>query len=149
MLLPATARAQVLHGPVTNPTNGHLYYLLTAGSWQESETRAALFGGHLATVNDHAENDWLFATFGAFGGQERSLWIGLNDAISEGSFVWADGDPSLYRNWQPSQPDDALGGEDYVHLMAARTTALAIPPAFGTTLPAPPHPSPSSTRSTA
>ncbi len=117
MLLPATARAQVLHGPVTNPTNGHLYYLLTAGSWQESETRAALFGGHLATVNDHAENDWLFATFGAFGGQERSLWIGLNDAISEGSFVWADGDPSLYRNWQPSQPDDALGGEDYVHLM--------------------------------
>jgi lectin-like protein len=117
MLLPAVTRAQVLHGPVTNPTNGHLYYLLTAGSWQESETRARLFGGNLATVNDQAENDWLFTTFGAFGGQERSLWIGLSDVASENNFVWADGDPSLYRNWIALQPDDALGGEDYVHIV--------------------------------
>ena len=48
--------------------NGH-FYLITDDSqtWANAETYAQSLGGHLATVNDTAEQNWLYATFGRFG----------------------------------------------------------------------------------
>ncbi len=109
--------AGILAGPIVNPENGHTYYLLTEDTWQNSETQAVVLGGHLATINNQAEQDWVFASFGSFGGTNRSLWIGLSDAAQEGTFVWASGEPVTYTQWHPGQPDNAVGGEHYVHMM--------------------------------
>ncbi len=109
--------AGVLTGPITNPDNRHTYYLLTEDTWQNSETQAVLLGGHLSTINDQAEQDWVFATFSSFGGTNRSLWIGLSDASQEGRFSWVSGEPVSYTHWYPNQPDNAFGGENYVHMI--------------------------------
>src|SRR5438105_7832060 len=62
---------------------GHLYAPLTLGggqwSWSQLEANAVALGGHLVTINDQAEEDWLLSTFGRLG----SFWIGLNDVASE------------------------------------------------------------------
>lgn len=113
--------AGVIDGPVVNPANGHAYYLLDADTWTSSESQAEALGGHLATVNDAAENTWLFSTFEKFGGVDRYLWIGLQDPTNDfltGSahqmlFGWADGDTSTYRNWGPAQPDNNGAREFY------------------------------------
>jgi lectin-like protein/PEP-CTERM motif-containing protein len=55
--------------------------------------------------------------FGAFGGVDRSLWIGLTDQAQEGHFVWTSGEPLTYTNWIPGQPDNFGGGENWVHMM--------------------------------
>jgi hypothetical protein len=55
--------AQVVAGPVINPDNGHAYFLLAPNSWTRSETQAVALGGHLATINDQAEQDWVVAEF--------------------------------------------------------------------------------------
>ena len=47
--------AEVLAGPLVNPANAHHYYLLSEDTWQASERFAQELGGHLATVNDLAE----------------------------------------------------------------------------------------------
>ena len=50
---------------MTNSANGHVYFLLTENTWQNSELEAVRFGGHLVTINDAAEQDWVFSTFGS------------------------------------------------------------------------------------
>lgn len=112
-----TANAAVVTGPIVNPANNHSYYLLAQSSWQDAETEAVSLSGHLATINDAAEQSWVFNTFGYFGGTDHSLWIGLNDAAVEGNFVWTSGEPLTYTNWISGQPDNNVGGEDYVHMM--------------------------------
>lgn len=116
-LVPA-AKAEIIVGPIVNPANAREYFLLTESSWQDAEAEAVALGGHLATINDSAEQDWVFSTFGSFGGVDRSLWIGLNDAASEGNFVWVSGEAVTYTNWLPGQPDDfGVGRENYVHML--------------------------------
>lgn len=107
-----TAIATVLSGPVVNPANGHSYLLLSANLWEASETEAISLGGHLVTINNAAENEWVFSTFGTYGGQDRLFWIGLNDLAEEGTFVWSSGAPVTFTNWYPGEPNDELGEED-------------------------------------
>jgi hypothetical protein len=76
-------------------------------------------GGHLTTINDEAEQNWIYDTFASFGGVPRYLWIGLSDEQVEGTFVWADGDSSTYRHWLKGAPDnyaDDTGDQDYVRI---------------------------------
>jgi hypothetical protein len=112
----STARAGLLTGPIVNPSNGHAYYLLTQNNWTDSEAEAIGLGGHLVTINDAAENAWVVSTFANFGNVSRALWIGLNDAAVEGTFVWASGESVGYTNWGPSEPNDSGGIEDWVHI---------------------------------
>ncbi len=121
LAVPSSLLAATLEGPLTNPANGHQYYLLKEASWTDSEKEAVSLGGHLVTINDEAEQQWVFGTFANVGGRQRSLWIGLNDANQEGAFVWSSGENPDYANWLSLQPDDSpvFGGEDFVHMMRA------------------------------
>jgi hypothetical protein len=99
------AAAQVMAGPF--PYGGHQYYLLEATSWTNSEAEAVILGGHLATINDVAENEWVRQIFGG------DLWIGLNDVNVEGTFEWVSGEPVTYTNWRlPFEPNNS-GGEEH------------------------------------
>jgi Ca2+-binding RTX toxin-like protein len=97
---------------VFNPTTGHSYLLSTSSTWQDAENEAVALGGHLVTINDQAENDWLANTFGT-----GFLWIGYTDQETEGTFVWANGETTTatYTNWSISQPDNAWAGQDYAY----------------------------------
>ena len=85
-LLAASPRLEgaVLTGPVTNAANGHLYYLLDSNSWTAAEAEAMTLGGHLVTINDMAENHWVYTNFITYDGVQRPLWIGLTDRRIDG-----------------------------------------------------------------
>ena len=121
MVLTAAANAQWFFNPATGNE-----YRITQGTfwgasdtsaptppdWWGAEAEAVASGGHLVTINDAAENSWLVTTFGT-----GSLWIGLTDWGSEGTFYWISGEPVTYLNWDVGQPDNAhAGGEDTTHL---------------------------------
>jgi len=110
------ARAGIIAGPVTNPANGHAYYLLSSTTWTKSEAEATSLGGHLATIRNAAENRWVFSTFGGF---SSALWIGLSDPHKTRQYAWASGEPVTYVNWSGGQPDnrpDDGGTEFYAHI---------------------------------
>ena len=89
----STATGGILEGPIQNPANTHTYYLLEPDiTWAQAEAEANSLGGHLVTINDAAEQAWVWSTFG-----ERDLWIGINDVAVEGSFVWVSGGNELHQ----------------------------------------------------
>ena len=116
LLATSNAQADILSGPLFNPVNHSTYYLLTTNTWTASQAEAITLGGNLATINDAAENAFIFSSFSTFGGVDRDLWIGFNDADVEGVFTWISGEPVAYTNWGPGSPSNSLGIEDYVHL---------------------------------
>lgn len=101
-----------------NPANGRTYHMLEPSSWSEARTAALQLGGDLVTVNDHDENEWLMGAFGSFEGENRSLWLGYNDADNEGNWVWANGGTPGYENWSPGggPPNNGNEYEHYAHV---------------------------------
>jgi hypothetical protein len=108
-------RASIVNGPFSY--GGHDYYVLSKGSWTASEADAIALGGHLVTVNDAAENQFLIDNIldgVGLGHSFDPMWIGLSDAASENTFVWSNGDPFVYNNWKLNEPNNYNGDEDYV-----------------------------------
>ena len=75
----ATAEAENSTGieildTAVNPQNNHTYHLLSASSWEDAADAARGLDGFLTTINDEAENQWIFDTFSTFDNQSRHLW---------------------------------------------------------------------------
>jgi len=113
--------AGVLGGPIFNAATGNAYYILTPDTWINSEQEAMRLGGHLVTINDVAEQGWIFSTFSRFDGGWKNLWIGLTDTLAEGKFVWASGETATFTNWYEGEPNNANGNEHYGELSYARS----------------------------
>ena len=114
-------------GPTLNPATGNYYQVITENlSWNgaSAAAEANLFNGtpgHLVTITDQAELDWILAnlTF------DRP-WIGLfhNTQASDYSepamgWQWVTGETSSFFNWSPGEPNNisASGGpEDYCEM---------------------------------
>jgi len=101
--------------PKQNPANGNWYDVVEAdvtalNYWDDAERLAMALGGHLVAINDAAEQAWIYGTFV----KNMNYWIGLNDAIVEGSLAWSDGDASSYTNWRGGYTNTA--GKDYAYI---------------------------------
>jgi hypothetical protein len=104
---------------VVDPASGNRYLLTNSTTWTGAEALAQSLGGNLASVLSQAENDFIHDTFGNFAGQDRRLWIGFNDRKVEGEWVWSDGSPVAYTNWNPGEPNNSGGIEHYAEMLGS------------------------------
>ena len=119
ILLLATfqSRAGIVTGPVTNPANGHDYYLLSPNTWTASEAEAESLGGTLAIIKNAGEQKWVFSTFGPYPGVNHGgLWIGLHRTRPAGPFAWVTDEKLDYVNWDPGEPNNVGGVENCAHM---------------------------------
>jgi hypothetical protein len=111
---------------IVNPSNGNTYFLLSQSGWAAAESTALGLGGHLVTINDQAEQNWVYETFSSFGGVARNLWIGLYDPSQsvnspdpetrKSEFIWASGEPVSFADWNAGEPNDTFPGASFVHM---------------------------------
>jgi len=113
-----TLTATPLQPPVTilksATYGGHTYYLLDRSySWQAAEDEAMSLNGHLVTINDDAENEWVLNTFGQTvldaigplsGYQTPSILLGLHRDRGSPEWKWADGATASFLNWTGTEP---------------------------------------------
>jgi Lectin C-type domain len=124
-LLSTQALAQRTTDPVVIQQatfQGSTYFLLSESSWPNAERIAISLGGHIATVESLAENAFIFDAFSPTASALATngtvaIWIGLNDATAEGTYQWASGASSSYRNWNPGQPENSHADEDYAAII--------------------------------
>ena len=113
---PAVTNLTIIAGPYLDRANGNYYYLLNATNREFPEIWAEALGGHLATVNNANEQNWIFDNFGDFDGINRNLWIGLTNAFGV-TFSWVSGQTNVpYTNWVANQPNNQCGPEDYTFM---------------------------------
>lgn len=99
---------QSVASPMYYPITGNWYDIVAGATWTQAENNAQGLGGHLVTINNAAEETWLINNFGS-----TVYWIGLNDAASEGTWVWSSGESVAYLNWLAGEPNNTPPGEDW------------------------------------
>lgn len=88
---------------IQDPLSGHCYRLFTGdGNQPDAEANCQSWGGapglgHLASMGDQAENDFVAPLVAS------NTWIGADDF--GGSFAWIDGTPFSFTNWQVGEPN--------------------------------------------
>jgi hypothetical protein len=86
----------------TSSDKSRCYYLqTTAETWADAQTKCKARGAswNLSTVGDSGEQSFVKYLL------EGDAWLGLNANAVAGTYVWADGNASTYRNWYKTQPD--------------------------------------------
>ena len=74
--------------------NDHKYFISDEVSRPtDAQIAAQIVGGHLAVINDQGENDFIQ------GNISELVYIGLNDAATEGVPAWVNSDPVTYTNY--------------------------------------------------
>ena len=101
-------------GAIKNPATGSWYFLTPLMmTWTNAELYATQNGGHLVTVDDAAEQQWIQTIF-----PSQEMWIGLSLGSSGDGWQWISGTSSSYRNWGPGQPSNSGGTEIFGHIYA-------------------------------
>jgi cysteine-rich repeat protein len=91
----------------------HCYEEVTSErTWQAAQNDCLSVGGYLATVTSSAEQSYLITSVMRSDGVDR-YWLGLTDAVTEGSYKWVSGEPFSYSNWKSGEPNNS-GNEDCV-----------------------------------
>ncbi len=76
--------------------NDHKYFISDEVSRPtDAQIAAQIVGGHLAVINDQGENDFIQQNI------SELVYIGLNDAATEGTPAWVNSDPVTYTNYDP------------------------------------------------
>lgn len=123
----------------TNPANGHHYTLVdNNSSWTDAENKSVSLGGHLVTIRSGAENDWLFNwVLSITGDGVYGAWIGLsqlpNSPEPAGGWVWSSGEPVVYTNWQPGEPNNH-GDENWAKMYVRQHDYDEIPSFWNDTI---------------
>lgn len=101
---------------------GHKYGITNGtGTWADLEAQAQIYGGHLVTINNAAENAWLVSTF-----NQNSLFIGLYQPAGStepaGGWSWISGEAVTYTNWEAGQPDGFMPEDNYAMMNVQNMT---------------------------
>ena len=85
--------------------NGHTYQLFRAGMlWKDAEEFCESIGGHLVTIRDEEENEFVGNMVGNAGVTYAA--IGFTDEEVEGEWKWITGEQDTYTNWNRGEPNN-------------------------------------------
>jgi hypothetical protein len=108
-------------GEVQSPNNLHCYiFVATATDWATARADCVSKGGDLASITTDPENVYVAA------GISDTSWLGGTDAASEGTWVWSNGDPFVYTNWNTGEPNNTNGNENCNTMYGAATGLLGL-----------------------
>ncbi|MEZ4337207.1 MAG: C-type lectin domain-containing protein [Sandaracinaceae bacterium] len=89
----------------------YLFCDTTPRSWAAAQISCESVGYSLVAVEDAAEDAFVYGELASRGFADT--WVGLNDLVTEMSWVWGSGPPVGYTHWDSGEPNDGgSSGED-------------------------------------
>ncbi len=114
------AQAAPVQWTVASGGNDHYYEFIDSNvTWADAFKAAQSMSfmgmtGYLATVTSAGENRFASVTVAG----SVLAWLGASDDGHEGTFTWRDGPENgqalTYTNWNPNEPNNCCGGENYL-----------------------------------
>ncbi|XP_041730341.1 ladderlectin-like [Coregonus clupeaformis] len=86
------------------------HYVPLVTTWPKAERKCLLLGGNLASVHSLPQYHFLQSVIKNSAKKAQRTWIGANDAVMEGLWLWSDGSSFNYQNWAPGQPSTSTKG---------------------------------------
>ena len=84
--------------------NGSHYFLSShTTSWQSAKQECINTGGHLATIGDVNDNNFIASNLPIV---SNGAWIGATDEVSEGIWQWVTGEAYGFTNWVSGTPNN-------------------------------------------
>lgn len=93
-------------------------YVDAALNWVNAEKYCEYIGGHLATIANANENNFVYYLLKNTQGA-TDIVFGGTDEETEGTWKWVTGEAFGYKNWNSGQPDNANKAEHYLHMYIA------------------------------
>uniref|UniRef100_I3MWG4 Fc epsilon receptor II n=1 Tax=Ictidomys tridecemlineatus TaxID=43179 RepID=I3MWG4_ICTTR len=90
------------------------YFGQGAKRWVQARFTCDDLEGRLVSIHSQEEQDFLTKR-----ANKRGSWIGLRDLDLEGEFIWMDGSPLDYSNWNLGEPNNGDQGEDCVMMLGS------------------------------
>lgn len=129
------ADADLLEWPVADGGNGHWYAAVAIEpgiSWDNANAAAVADGGYLASITSAAENTFIYNLVSDIPSLWRhdpdnsiGPWLGgyqlPGSAEPDVGWAWTSGEPFVYTNWGPYEPNNSSGIEDRLQLFGWRT----------------------------
>ncbi|MBX7165882.1 MAG: DUF1080 domain-containing protein [Pirellulales bacterium] len=101
-------RLQLVAPKDAKQSRGHYYQFFAEElTWHEARDRCAELGGHLWTIADQQEQDFVEPLIRASG--KTWTWIGASDEQAPGQWMWIDGRPLEFANWGRDEPNSGKG----------------------------------------
>lgn len=136
LLCASAAQAVPIQWTTGAGANGHWYqFVTTPVTWTTARSAALASSwlgqpGYLATITSAEENGFVASVVAGgmvawLGGLDE--WNANNDKSDEGKWKWMDGPEAgqmfwndgvkqMYSNWNPGEPNNCCGGEDYLQI---------------------------------
>ncbi len=89
------------------------------------QVKLNLYGLDLVAIQNIEENNFVASLIP---NNQFAVWIGLNDYVTNGVYVWSDESLPTYFNWRSGEPNNNSGDEDYVIMYGP----VSYPGAFST-----------------
>ncbi|HEX2750541.1 MAG TPA: lectin-like protein, partial [Verrucomicrobiales bacterium] len=106
--------------------NAHLYQRLEVPmSWTEADATCRALGGHLATIDSEAENDFIYQTMAA----EYVCWLGAR-RHADSTWRWTTGEPFEWTRWAAGEPSNTDNVENFLNFGNSRLTYFQKGPSW-------------------
>ncbi|XP_062571892.1 macrophage mannose receptor 1-like [Saccostrea cucullata] len=98
-------------GWVDDSRSSCFYFISKLLTWSSAEYECRKRGAHLISIDDAEEQAFITGVLKSIdvGG---SVWIGANSRTEGVGFQWTDGDPFVFYNWFPGEPESQLEGDE-------------------------------------
>ncbi len=96
--------------------NGHYYKLFDKSfNWMDAESYCEKMNGHLVTVNDKYENEFIIDLLQQYA-EKNCYWAGIYKDVRRDQWIHIDGSSVSFANWASNEPNNFNDNEMVVHL---------------------------------
>ncbi|XP_048020755.1 ladderlectin-like [Megalobrama amblycephala] len=88
-------------------------YFSQSADWITAEKSCQSLGANLASVHHKLENDFLLSLLPS---SSTRSFIGANDGIKDGQWLWSDGSEYDFTNWCSNEPNNQNGPENCLEI---------------------------------